>query len=279
MEYAVGNFGGCVEFLQFAGLEEHEAMSYAQLDVWVVILLRGAMGAMTLSELIRAMAAVGATPEAIAIAVDFIEEQSAALDARRTADRERKRKQRSRDIPGTVTGHSADSHGTIPPPKEIPPTPPKEITPPLPLASLEGKPTRAREEPRKTSLREDAQPTEGDRRIAEDAGMSQTEFREEWRAFRDHHCSRGNTMKNWHLAWSTWVRNNRRFKARAGPSAAPTKSVKMNPFLRDYLERQAENGKAREYCDSNGRDDEDGTESTVIDGHLHPHCRVRSTLS
>ena len=73
---------------------------------------------------------------------------------------------------------------------------------------------------RKHSLAEDAQPTEPDKRLADEAGLSPVEFRDEWRAFRDYHCSRGNLMKNWHLAWSTWLRNSKRFKPRAGPSGA-----------------------------------------------------------
>jgi hypothetical protein len=70
---------------------------------------------------------------------------------------------------------------------------------------------------RKSALAEDAQPTEQDKFMAAENGLSNEEFREEWRDFRDYHCSRGNLMKNWHLAWATWVRKGRKFKSRAGP--------------------------------------------------------------
>lgn len=70
---------------------------------------------------------------------------------------------------------------------------------------------------RKTQLAEDAQPSDDDRSTADEHGLSASEFREEWRAFREHHCSHGNLMKNWHLAWCTWLRRRKKFQPRAGP--------------------------------------------------------------
>ena len=67
---------------------------------------------MSLSVMIRRMAEAGAPPEAIAIAVEEIEAVQAALNARRSADAERKRAQRKRLEYANVTGHSRDSHGT-----------------------------------------------------------------------------------------------------------------------------------------------------------------------
>jgi len=89
---------------------------------------------------------------------------------------------------------------------------------------------------RKSALAEDAQPSDAARLLAQEAGLSSHEFRDEWRAFRDHHCSRGNLMKNWDLAWSTWLRKSKQFKARAGPSRSP----KENPFLADWKKEMQE---------------------------------------
>lgn len=81
-----------------------------------------------------------------------------------------------------------------------------------------GKPKRAK--PR-TSLAEDAQPDEVQRRDAAEAGMNDREFRDEWRAFRDHHRSKGNLMADWRSAWRTWLRGRARFApSRAGPASA-----------------------------------------------------------
>jgi hypothetical protein len=68
---------------------------------------------MSISSLIRRMTDAGAPPEAIAIAVEEIEAIQAALDARRSADRDRKREQRRRLKSADVTGQSDDSHGTV----------------------------------------------------------------------------------------------------------------------------------------------------------------------
>ena len=88
---------------------------------------------MSIADLIRQMSALGAPSEAIALAVEAIEQaQGAAVDAqakveeKRAIERDRKRRQRersrdshgtvtgqSRDSPRTVTGQSEDSHGTV----------------------------------------------------------------------------------------------------------------------------------------------------------------------
>ena len=68
---------------------------------------------MSLATLIRRMSEAGAPPEAIALAVEEIEALQASLDARRVADRERKRVQRERQKTADVTGQSGDGHGTV----------------------------------------------------------------------------------------------------------------------------------------------------------------------
>ena len=92
---------------------------------------------MSITTLVRRMADAGASPELIAIAVEEIEALQLSLDARRAADRDRKRLQREREKRANVTGQSGDSHGTVQdspspqsPPLKAPPDPQK-ITPPL----------------------------------------------------------------------------------------------------------------------------------------------------
>lgn len=87
---------------------------------------------MNISNLIRSMAAAGAPPEAIAIAVEAIEQVQGLIEEKRAAAREKKRRQRAAasDCPGTVPGHGGDMEGTTPVlNKEKSPIPPKEIKP------------------------------------------------------------------------------------------------------------------------------------------------------
>lgn len=49
---------------------------------------------LSIADLVRRLAAAGASPEAIAIAVEAVEEAQAQIGARRSADRERKRARR-----------------------------------------------------------------------------------------------------------------------------------------------------------------------------------------
>lgn len=87
---------------------------------------------MSLAIMFRRMVDAGAPVEAILIAVEEIESIQAALEARRTADRDRKRAQRERQKTADVTGQSGDGHETVTPTpspdKETPQTP-KEINP------------------------------------------------------------------------------------------------------------------------------------------------------
>lgn len=85
---------------------------------------------MSIAALIRRMADAGASPEAIAIAVEAIEEEQAKDAERRAKNAERKARQRagqSRDSHATVTGRGEDNTS---PKKETSPTPPKEKTTP-----------------------------------------------------------------------------------------------------------------------------------------------------
>ena len=96
---------------------------------------------------------------------------------------------------------------------------------------------------RKTTIPETAQPTDRDRDAADRAGLAPDEFRDEWRAFRDHHLAKGSTMLDWPAAWRTWLRNRKRFAgARAGPAIAHEKSgvakLLAEAFESDRRERE-----------------------------------------
>lgn len=68
---------------------------------------------MSLATLIRRMSKAGAPAEAIALAVEEIEAMQALLDARRLADRDRKRGQREAEKSAAVLGQSEDSPETV----------------------------------------------------------------------------------------------------------------------------------------------------------------------
>ena len=71
---------------------------------------------MSLGTLIRTLTNMGASSEMVALVVEEFESANQKLESRRSADRDRKRKERlSRDIPGTVTGQSADLSLPSPP--------------------------------------------------------------------------------------------------------------------------------------------------------------------
>lgn len=87
---------------------------------------------MSIAALIRRMADAGASPEAIAIAVEAIEAEQNKDAERRAKNAERKaaertRARQSRDSHETVAGQGED---TVSPKKETSPTPPKEKTTP-----------------------------------------------------------------------------------------------------------------------------------------------------
>ena len=86
-----------------------------------------------------------------------------------------------------------------------------------PLDSAAPRKTR-RAKPR-TQISEDAQPSEKDRKAANETGLTAEQFRTEWRKFRDHHQAKGSLMSDWSAAWRTWLGNVAEFqpRARAGP--------------------------------------------------------------
>jgi hypothetical protein len=102
------------------------------------------------------------------------------------------------------------------PPKDIPPLAP-QAEPAAPRAAKRAKP--------RSSMTADYQPAQADHDTAAEAGMSNEEFRIEWRKFRDHHMAVGSLMADWPAAWRKWVGNWQSFgKARAGPGMQQRRS-------------------------------------------------------
>ncbi len=111
---------------------------------------------MSIAALIRSMAAAGAPAEAIAIAVEAIENVASKDVQRRASQAERKQRQRQRerDSHATVTGQSQDD--TVPPsplvppldgfPKPLPKSPP--IIPPSDINSGENPPVKFAQNPK-----------------------------------------------------------------------------------------------------------------------------------
>jgi hypothetical protein len=88
---------------------------------------------MSIATLIRRLGELGASHEMIALAVEEIEASQLSLEARRSADRERKRLQREREKSADVTGQVTPCHSDVTErvslDKEKAPRPPKEINP------------------------------------------------------------------------------------------------------------------------------------------------------
>jgi len=105
---------------------------------------------MSIAALVRSMAAAGASPEVIALAVDAVEAVEAKIETGRALARERKRRQRAAasNDDGDVTGQSRDTDGTVTSnpslDKEKSPRPSKEIKP-IPGGEKRARATRIRE--------------------------------------------------------------------------------------------------------------------------------------
>ena len=190
---------------------------------------------MSIASLIRAMGEAGATPEAIALAVDAIEAEK-AKDAARRAKRADDRKRQRADKAATVARQGGDKAATVAAsdgdngataPSEVPPK--DNISNPSPTTlepSLRSGSARKRAPAkRKTGIAEDAQPDEAQRKVAAEFGLSVPEFRHEWAKFRDYHRKHGNLFSDWVAAWRSWLRKRPEIEAsnaRAGPRQSQT---------------------------------------------------------
>lgn len=158
----------------------------------------------SLATLIRRMTDAGAPPEAIALAVEEIEALQACLDARRTADRDRKRAQREREKTADVTGQSEDCPETVTDKvfldKEKSPRPPKEINP-FPCVR-----TRARV---KHPLPANWQPAplKGDGQAGMIAACKPAGWLErQLSKFKDHALQNNRLCSDWDAAWRNWIK-------------------------------------------------------------------------
>lgn len=79
---------------------------------------------------------------------------------------------------------------------------------------------KPRKPKRATQLPDDFQPNDSNRKVAAEQGVS---IAEQLPQFRDHHMARGSTMKDWHAALNTWLRNAKKFdRGRPGGQKAET---------------------------------------------------------
>jgi hypothetical protein len=164
---------------------------------------------MSLASLVRRMTEAGAPPEAIAIALEEIEAIQSSLDARRHAERDRKRAQRERQKSANVTGQSEDSHGTVTDmsahrvslDKETSPRPPKEINP-IPCVRN----TRARaKHPLPLNWQPSALKPDGQAGLiaaAKPVGWIERQLSK----FKDHALQNNRLCSDWDAAWRNWIK-------------------------------------------------------------------------
>lgn len=127
---------------------------------------------MTISELVRSMAAAGATPEAIAIAVEAIEARD-RRETERKAERAaaRKRQRMLRDMAATVARHGGDDDATVA--ASVPPTSPPKDNYQTPHTT----PSETNDAARKPHrMPRDFRLSEPDREFARDLGWSESEI-------------------------------------------------------------------------------------------------------
>ncbi len=165
--------------------------------------------------MVRRMGEAGATPEAIAIAMEEIEGIQTALNSRREADRDRKRAQRERQNSADVTGHSRDSHTDVTgipspqsPPLKTPPDPLK-ITPPLtphPAVVISGRETGFHRLPEGWKPEREL-PERLAAKVAEwppGATDDELESFHRWAFNADNKPGKGR-KKDWEAAWHNWL--------------------------------------------------------------------------
>ncbi|BBF92668.1 hypothetical protein [Blastochloris tepida] len=199
-----------------------------------------------LADLIRRMAAAGATPEAIAIAVEAIEVAEQRDADRRSQAAARKRRSRERlscDGHGAVAGRSQDNAVTVtgqsqdpPPPSSSSPTPPLTTTPTTPPNSGAVAPSlggaREKAPKRGSRLPADWTPTPEDRNAAVSIGLRPADVASEAARFRDYWSAKAGkdaVKLDWSATWRNWCRN----AVQRGPSRPPPgpPAQRRNPFF------------------------------------------------
>lgn len=80
---------------------------------------------------------------------------------------------------------------------------------------------------RATALPDDFTPTDNNRQVAADMGVS---LPDELAKFKDHHTAKGSTYKDWNAALNTWLRNARDFKRGGAPFQQATNNNNLKEF-------------------------------------------------
>jgi len=137
------------------------------------------------------------------------EKAKAAAQARWEKDAEQQAKQEksNEQCSKHATSNAQAMHEECPSPSPSPsplqtPGPSQDIAPSAPRAGKQRKPKRA------TQLPEDFEPSENNRQVAAEQGVS---IHDQLPQFRDYHRAKGSTMKDWHAALNTWLRNAKKF--------------------------------------------------------------------
>ena len=216
---------------------------------------------MSVSDLIRRMAAAGAPAEAIALAVEAIEVERSKIADAKSKKAAQKRKERalmceidvamSRDNIATVARQSEDNEATISdseatsgdienpvsPLKEAPHTP-KETNPPSENTG-EG---RVRSQ-RGTRLRPDWKPCDAGRQFAVETLGSNRAAHEQLATFIDFWAAKAGAdarKLDWEATWRNWVRSAaKRPASRAGPNVVnhPARGGSITEALEKQMER------------------------------------------
>jgi uncharacterized protein YdaU (DUF1376 family) len=82
---------------------------------------------------------------------------------------------------------------------------------------------------RASQLSDDWEPKDSHHKLARSEGK---DINRESAQFRDHHKARGNTFKNWDLAFNTWLRNN--YGSKPQSKAAQMNQLITNTHEKDY---------------------------------------------
>src|ERR1017187_2507776 len=195
------------------------------------------------ADVIRRLSALKLAPDAmfevLSILADVQSNHDSALDDSRTAGAKRQARYRERKTSNDVTcnvtdrnenvtalRNESDASVTLTVTNRNESDVPRERE--IEIPSLDSKEVRKREKPilsglskkmpRRTSISEDEQSTAKDELFASNAGINFARIQTEWAQFRDHHRKTGAVMADWGAAWRTWVRNAKKYEARAGPA-------------------------------------------------------------
>ncbi len=237
---------------------------------------------MNTAELVRRMSSAGAPPEAIAIALDALEQMQVTDAHRRLKNSERMRRTRARtNAHSARTVRAQTEQTTTPSVPEPAPTATAskngnaephrlEITGSYgSSSSLSGSPSEVQqrkeeqvERPKrsktKTQLPQNFELPADWREFSLKAGMPEHILPQEFSQFCDHHWKLANRMADWFAAWRTWVRNGFNWRGKSSGTGRPPRPGSKE----DQREKSAQ--AYRELCDYvEARSDDKGPGSGV----------------